>query len=101
MNENSPICASATATESASRNGYPATRTIMAATNGFPRMTTASAARSRSGASSRDQWVEQHADGHEEEHGKRVAHRQCLGCGTVAVVGASDDHTGQKRAERY
>ena len=49
MNENSPICASATATASATRNGYRSSHTISSAASGFPTSTTASVEASSAG----------------------------------------------------
>lgn len=53
MNENSPICDSATAIDSATLNGYPRRRTMTSAMSGLPIITTANVARIRPGASTR------------------------------------------------
>ena len=102
MNENSPICASATrhGQRRAQRDSC-STRSTTTATSGLPTSTMARAAPATSPARRAARRVEQHADRDEEQHGEGVAHRQRLGRGAQAVVGAADDHAGEERAERH
>ncbi len=48
----------------------------------------------------KDHRVEQHADGHEEQHGKGVAERQGLLRGAVAQLTLGENHAGEEGAER-
>ena len=47
-----------------------------------------------------DRAVDQHADGHEEQHREGVAQRQRLGCRTLAQLGFAQDHAREESAER-
>ena len=44
--------------------------------------------------------IEQHADGHEEQHGESVAQRQGFLAARCAEFGFAHDHAGEERAER-
>ena len=101
MNENSPICASATATVRLALNGWRTTHM-----NSERRQRTDDQDdRQRAGEQPRRiqqrRRVEQHADRDEEQHRERIAHRQRVRRGAQAVVGAADDHAGEERAERH
>jgi hypothetical protein len=45
--------------------------------------------------------IEKHADGHEEQNRKRVAHRQRFGRGSQRKVGARDDQARHERPEGH
>ncbi len=47
-----------------------------------------------------DRRIEQHANGHEEQHRKRVLQRQGIGGGAVAEAGFAHDHASEEGAER-
>ena len=101
MNENSPICARATATITQIRNGSRAIHMITNATIGLATRTMAIEPASSHGESSSDRRIEQHADRDEEQHREGIAHRQRVRGGAQAVVGSSDHHAGEERAERH
>ena len=101
MNENSPICASADATASAVLSGCPSTSTIAI---GRQRLADEDNRQRRHDQPRRFQQllrIEQQPDRDEEQHGKRVAHRQGLGGRPQAEIAAAHDHAGQKRPQRH
>ena len=101
MNENSPICASATAIESAERRGRRKSKTTTIAAKGFPIMTMPSVARIKGQPSATFVWIKEHSYRNKEQDGKGISHRESLRRAARAKLRLAHDHPGKKRTQRH
>ena len=97
MNENSPIWPRPAPMTSAVRAGYGNERDE--AEISFD-ATISSVMSSTCPSGDEEPRIHEHADGDEEDHGKRFAERQEIGADLMAERGLADDDAGDERAER-